>query len=170
MADCLRLNTDMSPVSLVPLSTLTWQKAIQAMVQEKVTVLEWHEDWIVRSMRWETRVPAVVMLKEYHKKKSHVNYSKANVFLRDLYKCQYCGVDVSSRTATLDHVWPVSLGGKSTFENTCCSCGPCNALKADKKIKPIRMPVRPTYWQLVENRKQLKFDLKHPSWESYIMG
>lgn len=75
----LLLNADASPVSLLPLSTLCWQDAIKYLVSEKATVLEWYEDWIVRSERWSTRVPAVMILKEYQKKKSYVRFSKTNV-------------------------------------------------------------------------------------------
>lgn len=169
MPDCLLLNADGSPTSMIPLSTISWQEAIHYMVLGKVTVLDWHEDWIVHSANWQTRVPAVVILKEYSKKKTHVNYSKKNVFLRDGFRCQYCGCDVSKRNATLDHVLPVSLGGKSTWENTTTACNPCNALKGnDKRIKPARVPHKPTYWELVECRKKLKFDLRHPSWEAFL--
>jgi len=169
MADTLLLNADGSPTSMLPLSTITWQDAIHYMVLDKVTVLEWHENWIVRSARWETRVPAVVILKEFSKKKTQIRYSKANVFLRDRYKCQYCGNDVNGRTATLDHVLPISHGGKSTWENSTTACSPCNAMKGNnKKIKPVKMPYKPSYWELVENRKKMKFDIRHPSWEAFI--
>jgi len=169
MSDCLLLNTDGQPVSLLPMSTLTWQEAIKYIVLEKATVLEWHEDWIVRSARWETPVPAVLMLKEYMKPKISVRFSKSNVFLRDLYACQYCGDAVNRKTATLDHVLPVSHGGKTTYENCVTACGPCNSSKGNnKKIKPKKAPHRPGYFELVERRKRMPFDLKHPEWAVYI--
>jgi len=169
MSDCLLLNTDGQPVSLLPVSTITWQDAIKYLVLEKATPLAWHEDWIVRSARWETQVPAVLMLREYMKPKSAIRYSKANVFLRDGYRCAYCEQDVTKRAATLDHVLPVSHGGKTTFENTVTACGPCNSGKGnDKRIKPKKAPHRPTYWELVEKRKALPFDIKHPDWDLYL--
>jgi len=169
MSDCLLLNTDGQPVSLLPMSTLTWQDAIKYLVLDKATVLEWHEDWIVRSARWETPVPAVLMLKQYMKPKISVRFSKSNVFLRDLYACQYCGDGVNRKTATLDHVLPVSHGGKTTYENCVTACGPCNSSKGNnKKIKPKKAPHRPGYYELVERRKRMPFDLKHPEWAVYI--
>jgi len=169
MSDCLLLNTDGQPVSLLPMSTLTWQDAIKYLVLDKATVLEWHEDWIVRSARWETPVPAVLMLKEYMKPKVSVRFTKANVFLRDLYTCQYCGDGVNRKTATLDHVLPVSHGGKTTYENCVTACGPCNSSKGNnKKIRPKKAPHRPGYFELVERRKRMPFDLKHPEWAVYI--
>ena len=65
----LVLNTDAQPLSYLPLSTISWQDAITSLVLDKVVVLEWYEDWVVRSANWETRVPAVVMQKHYQKKK-----------------------------------------------------------------------------------------------------
>jgi 5-methylcytosine-specific restriction endonuclease McrA len=138
-------------------------------VLEKATVLDFYEDWIVHSANWETQVPAVMILREYEKRKTAIRYSKHNVFLRDGYTCQYCGDDVSKKTATLDHVLPVSHGGKTTFENTVCACATCNANKGnDKKIVPKHKPVKPTYFQLVDKRKKMQWDIQHPSWANYL--
>ena len=169
MSDCLILNTDGSPVSHLPLSVINWQEAIKYMVLDKAVVLAWHDKWIVHSANWETAVPAVIMLKEYMKKKTTIRFSKQNVFLRDGFVCQYCNVDVNKRTATLDHVLPTSHGGKTTFENTVCACTSCNSRKGnDKKIKPKRAPHRPTYYELVERRKKIPFEMRHPDWAMYI--
>lgn len=163
------LNADGAPVSWLPLSVIPWEEAIKYIVLEKATVLDFYEDWIVHSANWETQVPAVMILREYEKRKTAVRYSKHNVFLRDGYTCQYCGDDVSRKTATLDHVLPVSHGGKTTFENTVCACATCNANKGnDKKIVPKHKPVKPTYFQLVDKRKKMQWDIQHPSWANYL--
>jgi alanyl-tRNA synthetase len=44
--------------------------------------------------------------------KSRVPFSKKNVFIRDNFTCQYCG---SHEVLTIDHVMPVSRGGKTDF-------------------------------------------------------
>ena len=169
MSATLILNADASPVSLLPLSTISWEEAIRYLVTDKAIVLEWYDDWTVHSEKWSTQVPAVMILKEYQKKKTAVRFSKHNVFLRDGYECQYCGEDVSRKTATLDHVLPVSHGGKTTFENTVCACANCNANKGnDKKIVPKVKPLKPTYFQLADKRKKMKWDLGHPSWAPYL--
>jgi len=167
--DCLILNTDGAPVSMMPLSVINWQEAVKYMVLDKAVVLAWHDDWIVHSATWETPVPAVIMLKEYMKKKSSIRFSKANVFLRDGYTCQYCGTGVNKRTATLDHVVPTSHGGKTTWENATTACAPCNANKGNnKKIVPKVKPYKPSYFQLVDKRKKLDWNVAHPSWLSYL--
>jgi 5-methylcytosine-specific restriction endonuclease McrA len=151
MSATLLLNSDGAPVSVIPLSVISWKDAIGYLVSDTATVLEWHDNWVVHSARWQ------------------------NVFLRDGYTCQYCGTSVTKNTATLDHVIPVNHNipglekGKSTFENTVCACGTCNANKGNNhKIVPKVKPVKPTYYQLVAQRKKLPFELHHPSWALYL--
>jgi hypothetical protein len=166
---CLILNSDAAPVSLLPLSIVSWEEAIRYLVTDKGTVLEWYDDWVVRSARWQTNVPAVMILKEYQKKKTVIRFSKQNVFLRDEYKCQYCGVNVTHRTATLDHVLPQSHGGKSSWDNCTTACSNCNSKKGNnKRIVPQKAPWKPTYWHLVDKRKKLGWELAHPSWKNYL--
>jgi 5-methylcytosine-specific restriction endonuclease McrA len=167
--DTLLLNADAQPVSYLPLSTITWQDAVRYLVLEKVRVLAWHEDWIIHSANWQTQVPAVVMLTEYYKKRPRVRLTKRNVFLRDRYVCQYCGDTVGENRATLDHILPLSRGGKNTWTNLTTACRPCNYNKADSvKFKPKIMPHRPDYWELSEKRRQLGFVIRHPSWRDYL--
>ena len=166
----LVLNADAQPVSLLPLSTVDWQEAIRYLVLDKVTVMSWYDDWIVHSARWSTRVPAVIMLKEYQKPKNGARLNKRNIFLRDDYQCQYCGCAVEDNTATLDHVHPVSKGGKSNWLNLSTACKACNYIKAAKtKMKPKRMPYKPDYWELAEKRRRRGYHIHHPSWE-YFLG
>ncbi len=165
----LLLNADGAPVCFIPLSTISWQEAIRYLVLEKANVLSWYDDWTVHSARWETKVPCVMMLHEYQKPKTTVRFSRANVYLRDNYTCQYCGTKVMGKTATLDHVLPTSLGGKTTFENTTTACGPCNANKGNnQKIKPKHKPHKPDYWELLNKRKAMGFTVPHESWREFL--
>jgi 5-methylcytosine-specific restriction endonuclease McrA len=169
MADTLLLNSDAQPVSWLPLSTLVWQDAIKYMVLDKARVLEWHDNWIVRSANWSTPVPAVMMLTEYMKPKSTVRFSKSNVFLRDMYTCAYCNDVFEKKDCTLDHVVPSSHGGKTSFENCVTACSPCNAKKGNnKKIVPSIKPHKPDFWELVNKRKQLPFHVRHEAWKDYL--
>ena len=164
------LNADGAPVSWLPLSIISWEEAIKYMVLEKATVLDWYDDWTVHSQTWETKVPAVMILREYEKRKTSIRYSKHNVFLRDGYVCQYCGDDVTRKTATLDHVLPVSHGGKTSFENTVTACGPCNANKGNNhKIVPKKKPHKPGYFELVNKRKKQPFHVRHEEWLQYLL-
>jgi 5-methylcytosine-specific restriction endonuclease McrA len=169
MSDTLVLNADGAPITYLPLSVIDWQEAIRYMVLEKVHVLNWHDNWIVHSHRWSTPVPAVIMLKEFMKPKQTVRFSRGNVYLRDLYRCSYCSHTLQKKDCTLDHVLPVSKGGKTTFENTVTSCGPCNAAKGNNhRVRPKVKPYRPSYFELVNKRKQFPFMVRHESWREFL--
>lgn len=169
MSDCLLLNSDAAPVSLLPLSVIDWQEAVKYIVLEKAMPLAWHENWIVHSANWQTQVPAVLMLTEYMKPKTSIRFSKANVFLRDGYQCQYCGTALEKRDCTLDHVLPSSLGGKSVWDNSVTACHPCNANKGNNhKIVPKVKPHKPDYWELVNKRKKMPFNVRHHSWSDFL--
>jgi 5-methylcytosine-specific restriction endonuclease McrA len=157
-------------VSVLPLSSINWQEAIKYMVLEKADVLMWHDNWIVRSARWETPVPSVIMLRDYMKPKMSVRFSRANVYLRDNGQCQYCNDHIDRKVATLDHVLPTSKGGKTTWENCVTACGPCNASKADKTrgYKPKVKPYKPDYYELVNKKKKQGLQVNHKDWLQFI--
>jgi len=167
--DTLVLNADAQPISYLPLSAIQWKEAVTYMWLDKVSVLEWYDDWVVRSASWETKVPAVIMLKEMMRRRRTPRFSKSNVYLRDLYHCQYCVEQFPKAQLTLDHVVPISRGGKTSWENIVSACGPCNAKKGNSLTpRPKVMPYQPDYFELVNKRKQMEFDIRHPSWEMFL--
>jgi 5-methylcytosine-specific restriction endonuclease McrA len=169
MSDVLVLNADAQPVSYLPLSAVQWKEAITYMWLDKCDVLEWYDDWVVRSSSWETKVPAVIILKEFQRRRRLPRLSKTNLYLRDLYICQYCNNQFPRSSLTVDHVIPISKGGKTRWDNVVAACNPCNSRKSNKtNIKPKVAPRQPDYYELVNKRKQLDFSIRHPSWESYL--
>jgi 5-methylcytosine-specific restriction endonuclease McrA len=110
------------------------------------------------------------MLNQYQKPKHTMRLSKRNIFLRDAYTCQYCGTTVTEVSATLDHVLPVSKGGKTTWENSATACKSCNYKKAAHvgKMKPKITPYKPTFWDLVGKRRDRGYHFHHPSWSNYL--
>ena len=170
MSDVLVLNADAQPVSYLPLSAIPWKEAITYLWMDKVIVLDWYDDWIVSSPSWETKVPAVIMMKQMMKRRTNPRFGKNNLYIRDLFTCQYCDHRFVKSKLTLDHVVPLSLGGRTAWTNIVAACGPCNVSKGNKTImKPNRRPRQPDYYELVSKRKQLEFtNLKHPTWGNYI--
>lgn len=167
----LLLNADGMPVSYMPLSTLAWEDAIKYMVLDKADVILYHENWIVHSARWQTQVPSVMMLREYMKPKTTIRFSRTNVYLRDRGECQYCGDHIERKESTLDHVMPVSKGGKSIWENCVTACATCNSNKSDKTKgwKPRIKPYKPDYFELISKRKAQGFELQYKEWEQFVI-
>lgn len=49
--------------------------------------------------------------------------------------CHYCGLKIAHRELTMDHLVPLSRGGRSTKENLVPSCKECNNRK--KTMLPL---------------------------------
>ena len=171
MPNTLLLNADAQPMSLVPLSAIDWQSAIRYIWLDKVKVLHEYEDWKIHSPTHVMNVPAVIMLNEYWQPKARVRFNRKWVFLRDNYTCQYCGDNLTVNQCTIDHVVPISKGGKTTWHNVVTACYPCNNSKGNNpKIRPKVEPEMPNYWMLATNRKKKNWQVPHESWLNYIDG
>jgi len=100
-------------------------------------------------------VPRVVLLIDFEGVPRHeVRFTRKNIFYRDRNRCQYCGHRFATRDLNLDHVVPLSRGGKSTWENVVCCCIPCNSRKGGRTpdeahMRLIHSPARPRWHPLV---------------------
>ncbi len=105
----------------------------------------------VQTLRYKLRVPEVVTLVRYDRVPANsVTFSRRNIFKRDRYTCQYCGVQPGSEELTIDHVLPRSRGGPSSWDNCVLACVACNKRKADRTPEEARLrlahpPVRPQW-------------------------
>lgn len=96
---------------------------------------------VVRSVSAEFAVPSVVRLERFvTAPRRRVVLSKRNIFRRDGYECQYCGV--RGDKLTLDHVVPRKDGGGETWENLVCACTHCNNRKGDGRPEEVGMRLR----------------------------
>ncbi len=167
--DTLILNKDGSPLSMLPLSVVSWKVAIRLVTLEKVIVLKDHDDWVVRSPHAEWPVPSVVLTTEYVKWSKQVKYNRNNVFLRDNYTCQYCNTQMNKINLTIDHVLPRSLGGGTSWENVTTACMKCNSAKGNnKKIVPKVKPRKPTYYELIAKEQDKLLTVRDLSWLNYV--
>ncbi len=178
MSHCLLLNADAQPMSLIPLSTQTWQDSITGIFNGKMRPLHFYDNWYVHSPSTSMQVPSVCILTKQVKVKHRFSASDSGgssgpqhnlVFLRDLFTCQYCLKVFAAKHLTIDHVLPKSKGGLKTWQNTASACSKCNTNKGnDERIRPANPPKRPTYDLLVRNAR--KFPLIIPSlhWNYYI--
>lgn len=168
MSATLILNANWQPLSWLPLSVINWQQAIKLQFMDRIQIIEYYDDWVVHSPSTTLMVPALAITKDYHAFKKGVRFSRVNMYLRDLYQCQYCGETCDHHELTIDHVKPRSKGGKTNWENCVAACVPCNQEKKDNYQKPIREPFKPDYWQLSARRKNHNYEIKHPSWVPFL--
>lgn len=163
----LLLNAD-----YLPLDVVHWQRAMVLWCQNKVEILETH-DHEVRAVTFSFRLPSVVRLLQFVKtrRKSQVQFTRANIYARDKHVCQYCCKQHPTQDLTFDHVMPVSRGGLRTWENIVTCCIPCNRRKGNRTpdeagMKLKQKPVKPGYSPIFRVTMGIR---KTPeSWMDYI--
>lgn len=165
----LVLNADYRPLSYLPLSLWPWQEAVKAAYLDRVQVISEYED-VVRSPTTTIRIPSVVVLRDYVKPAKMAAFTRFNLFLRDEFRCQYCG---ATGEMTFDHVIPRARGGRTTWENVVAACGPCNLKKGSKTLKQVGMhlrkpPVRPMPEQLQNIGRKFPPNHLHDSWMDFL--
>ncbi len=165
----LVLNADYRPLSYYPLSLWGWQTALKAVFLDRVNIVSEY-DRVVRSPSTAIRLPSVISLKSYVRPARWPAFTRFNLFLRDRFRCQYCG---HSEDLTFDHVTPRAHGGRTTWENVTTACAPCNLKKGGRTpeeahMAPMIRPYRPTSHQLIENGRAFPPNYLHDSWRDYL--
>lgn len=171
----LVLNADYQPLSYYPLSTVSWEEAICAVVRERANVVAEYDDE-VRSPTTTMKIPSVIALREYYPAPKTVAFTRFNVFLRDGFRCQYrlagClgphGEVLNARDLTFDHVKPRHLGGKTEWTNIVAACRNCNTVKDNKLIVPITKPTQPSAGGLVAVKRRFPPNYLHETWLDFL--
>jgi 5-methylcytosine-specific restriction endonuclease McrA len=131
----LILNQDYSAISLC-----STQKAFILLYLEKAELLEKYENAYLRSISTTYPKPSVIRLQRYvHIPYKGIALSRHNIMKRDHFQCQYCG---SNRNLTLDHLYPRSRGGKSTWTNLLTACHRCNTRKGDRTPEEAGLTIK----------------------------
>ncbi len=80
------------------------------------------------------------------------------VFKRDSFTCQYCGKSAPDVVLNVDHIKPVSKGGKNDIMNLVTSCFDCNSGKRDRLLddNSILSKQKRQLEELNEKRTQLE--------------
>jgi 5-methylcytosine-specific restriction endonuclease McrA len=163
----LVLNADFRPQSLYPLSVKDAWEAIKNVYEGTVSVVAEY-DAVVRSPTVTMRIPSVVALRQYVRPSGRVAFTNRNVFLRDRFRCQYCGGD--ERELTIEHVHPTSRGGANTWANVVAACGPCNTRKGSTVglMHPMKVPREPTPAELHALARDHFRRQVHATWVDYL--
>lgn len=134
-----------------PLRVEPWQRAVADLFLGKVEVIEYSKDRLIQGTSRTFPMPSVVrILRNFKRDRIRVKFSRLNIYARDRFICQYCGVRGMTEDLTFDHVLPRSRGGRTTWENIVTCCIGCNKEKADRTpdeagLKLLTKPKKPTY-------------------------
>jgi 5-methylcytosine-specific restriction endonuclease McrA len=132
----------------LPTNLVGWKQALILVFLEKAEVLRAYGRRI-RSVRSAYPMPSVIRLTSFGGNPFVVpKFSRRNVYVRDDLTCQYCGRRPEVSQLNLDHVVPISRGGKTRWDNVVCCCKPCNRRKGDrtpaeagmKLLRAVRTP------------------------------
>ncbi len=168
----LVLNADFRPLSYFPLSLWPWQEAVKAVFLDRVNIISEY-DRVVRSPSFEMRLPSVISLKEFVPLARRPAFTRFNVFLRDRFACQYCGVSHAAPELTFDHVVPRSRGGRTPWGNVvtagqACHLSQGSRLPHEAQMFPRRKPDQPSTHLLQENGRLFPPNYLHESWRDFL--
>lgn len=139
--------------ALQPVSRISWETAMKLYVTDKIEVIRFYENKVVRSAKQAWKVPAVVKIITGFlvTNKKRIKFSRENVYARDSHTCQYCGVHLGKnfKSMTWDHVIPRAQGGITKWDNVTTACFSCNQKKGNRTPEqsgmfPKQFPVKPT--------------------------
>lgn len=125
--DVLKQSVVVFSKNYLPINQINIKRAIILLVTDKAEPLDVGDvkHIPVHSPTMVLLVPQQIRLKINHTEKSWrvPAVTRREVLRRDKHSCQYCG---SPKQLTLDHVIPLSWGGKHTWDNVVAACEPCN--------------------------------------------
>jgi 5-methylcytosine-specific restriction endonuclease McrA len=131
------------------LSVVALHRAVAYLRREKAEIVAQRDGAAMHSSSGlSIPVPTVVRLLRYVRvpyRHQVPAWTKAGLLRRDRHTCAYCG----HRGATVEHLVPVSRGGRSTWANTVVACVSCNTRKGNRTPEEagmvlLRRPTIPT--------------------------
>jgi len=153
-----------------PLSVATVKRALVMIRCGKAEIIE-NGRGLIHTPSRAYPCPSVIRL-EYivHRPRPRVKLSRREIFRRDNYTCQYCGVH--THNLTVDHVVPRTRGGTHTWENLVSACPACNRRKggktlAEAKMTLLRKPFEPRPTGSYLFGSYLK---QHTEWRKFLAG
>jgi len=127
-----------------PLGTVSVARAVIMVFKNTVSVEEFDGDRVLRSARAEFPVPSVIRRRIYinvRRRREASSMKRLRIYMRDKFRCQYCGEKRPAGELTLDHILPRSRGGDNSPVNVVTACVACNNRKGDRTPAEARMPL-----------------------------
>jgi len=127
-----------------PLGTVSVARAVIMTFKNSVTVEEFDGERVLRSAHAEFPVPSVIRRREYinvRRRREAAGAKRMRIYMRDKFRCQYCGEKRGANELTLDHILPRSRGGDNSPVNIVTACVGCNQRKGSRTPDEARMPL-----------------------------
>ncbi len=127
---------------------------------------------VIRSPSMAIRQPEVIVLRRYDGLPiRRVPLTRRNVQLRDGGLCQYCGRPPGAGRGTVDHVLPVSRGGRNVWDNVVLACSACNRRKGgrtpEEACMRLQRPAKRPRWTPVHHVPPAR---RKESWGRFLGG
>jgi 5-methylcytosine-specific restriction endonuclease McrA len=157
-----------------PLGTVGVARAMVMLFNNSVSVEEWDGERVLRSAHAEYPVPSVVRRRTYinvRRRREASGMKRLRIYIRDKYRCQYCGERKLPATLTLDHIYPRSRGGDNSPVNIVTACLACNNRKGNRTPDEARMPLLTTQTALrvrLERVVLCHYAEARPDWRKYL--
>jgi len=106
---------------------------------------------VVRASTIAFDAPSVISMQQFDRlPKMKVVFNRRNLYRHYKFTCQYCGKRPGPKELSIDHVIPVSRGGKTNWTNCTLACTNCNKKKGDRLpskcgMYPRKRPVEPVW-------------------------
>lgn len=95
-------------------------------------------------LRSELITSSILMIRGRHRiplGHAHVGLTKHRLFARDRHVCAYCGGHFVELELTVEHILPVSRGGRHEWTNVVTACRSCNTRKGNRRPEEAHMPL-----------------------------
>ena len=128
----------------------------------------------MRAVSFTFKLPSVVRLLKFVRvrgRRDTVPFTRANIYRRDDYCCQYCGNAFATADLTFDHVVPAAAGGRKVWENIVTACVPCNRKKGAQTPEEAGMTLRRVPRKPASSPVfRVSLGIRHTpeSWRSYL--
>jgi 5-methylcytosine-specific restriction endonuclease McrA len=156
----------------IPIHIIDWTKCMTLLVKGHARPLDQDlvtytfEEWIeysateffknyqkISTSRRQIAVPEIIVLQHYdHLPKYEVKYTRQSLFELYDFRCAYCGKVFTKNRLEVEHILPVSKGGRSSWKNTVPACRSCNSRKSNRTPEEAGM--------------RILYPLKKPGWIS----
>lgn len=151
-----------------PLNISRARRAVVLLMSGKAETLE-NDSGMIHTASNSIPIPSVIRLVYMVKRpRPEKKLTRREVFRRDKYTCQYCGVE--TRELSLDHVSPRHRGGKHIWENVVSACLKCNNRKAGRTPQEAGMTIAQQPYAPKTGSYYVSYEYvqRHNGWQKFL--